>query len=35
MLDFWGIVPFMGIFTVAFLLFLAPGGGSNPEGPIA
>ena len=23
------------IFTLAFLLFLAPAGGSNPEGPIS
>ena len=39
-----GIVPFVAthlkerffvFFTVAFLLFLAPAGGSNPAGPIA
>ena len=39
-----GIVPFVTshllgrffvFFTVAFLLFLAPVGGSNPAGPIA
>ena len=40
MLDFWGIHfrdkgEICRIFTVAFLLFLAPAGGSNPEGPIA
>ena len=38
-----GIVPFVAthlkgqffvFFTVAFLLFLAPAGGSNPAGPI-
>ena len=39
----WGIVPFVTLhlkgrffifFTVGFLLFLSPAGGSNPAGPI-
>ena len=42
-IDLMGIVPFVAthpkgrffvFFTVAFLLFIAPAGGSNPAGPI-
>ena len=43
-IQFWGIFPFVAtllkgrffiLFTVAFLLFLALAGGSNPAGPNA